>query len=403
MSSMTNRSAKGDRCGERKVAEKLFFEIGFAQLNKFGEELCGDSIVVNQAPEASTVILSDGLGSGVKANILSTLTSKIISVMMESGCAIDDVVETLIETLPTCQVRKLAYSTFSLMQLDAAGKAHLVEYDNPPAMFLRGNKIREIDYEERQIKGKKIKEAELEIKDGDILVFISDGEVHAGIGGKCNLGWSWERISDFVERISGKAMSAPEIAFELTNAANQLYDQKPGDDTSAVVVRVRHRRFANVMIGAPSEKADDPIIVADFMRKNGRKIVCGGTTGNIVSRELNEPIEVDLLTMNHDIPPIGIIKGVDLCTEGIITLSNALKLLQSKASYKKLEMENNGATRLLRELLRADEIIFFVGQAINPAHQTTNMPTEFGLKNQLTERLMKELKKLGKKIEIMTY
>jgi len=386
-----------------KKVDHLFFEIGFTQLNKFGEELCGDSIIVDKSINSSTVILSDGLGSGVKANILSTLTSKIISVMMKDNCAIDDVVDTLIETLPTCQTCQLAYSTFSLMKLDTSGSAHLVEYDNPPAIFLRDNKIQNINYDVRKIKGKKIKEAELEIQDGDTLVFISDGEVHPGIDGKCNLRWSWEKIADFVNRISSKSMSASEIALELTNVANQFYGQKPGDDTSAVVVRVRHRRFAHLMIGAPIDKTQDQIMVTDFMQTSAHKIVCGGTTGNIVSRELDKPITVDISTMKNDIPPIGILEGINLCTEGIITLSNALKLLQSSVSYKKLEMENNGASRLVQELLRADNITFFVGYAKNPANQPLNIPSEFDLKNQITDKIRKELSKIGKRIEIKTY
>ena len=383
--------------------DQLFFEIGFTQLNKFGEELCGDSIVVDETDNSSTIILSDGLGSGVKANILSTLTSKIISVMIKNNCAIDDVVDTLIETLPTCKTCQLAYSTFSLIKLDTSGFAHLIEYDNPPTIFLRDNEIQNIDYNIRNIKSKKIKKAELEIKDGDILVFISDGEVHPGIDGKCNLRWSWEKIADFVKRISSKSMSAAEIAFELTNVANQLYGQKPGDDTSAVVVRVRHRRFAHVMIGAPIDKSQDQTMVYDFMQTSAHKIVCGGTTGNIVSRELRKPITVDISTIKNDIPPIGILEGINLCTEGIITLSNALKLLQSNVSYKKLEMENNGASRLVQELLRADNIAFFVGYAKNPANQAQNIPPEFDLKNQITEKLRKELIEIGKKIEIKTY
>jgi hypothetical protein len=386
----------------RKV-DQLFFEIGFTQLNKFGEELCGDSIVVDETDNSSTIILSDGLGSGVKANILSTLTSKIISVMMKDNCAIDDVVDTLIETLPTCKTCQLAYSTFSLMKLDTSGFAQLTEYDNPATIFLRDNKIQNIDYNIRNIKSKKIKKAELEIKDGDILVFISDGEVHPGIDGKCNLRWSWEKIADFVKRISSKSMSAMEIAFELTNVANQLYGQKPGDDTSAVVVRVRHRRFAHVMIGAPIDKSQDQTMVHDFMQTSAHKIICGGTTGNIVSRELGKPITVDISTIKNDIPPIGILEGINLCTEGIITLSNALKLLQSNVSYKKLEMENNGASRLVQELLRADNITFFVGYAKNPANQPQNIPPEFDLKNQITDKLRKELRVLGKRIEIKTY
>jgi len=383
------------------TAEPLFFEVGTAQINKFGEELCGDRIIVNQAIAKPTVILSDGLGSGVKANILSTLTSQIISVMLQNGCSLDEVVDTLIETLPTCSVRKLAYSTFSVAQLQPDGIAHLVEYDNPPVMFLRGNRLQKVNYIPHDVKGKKIKEAELSLQHGDILVFMSDGEVHAGIGGVWNLGWGWDRIAEFVERVSKKEMTAQDIAFELTNVANELYGEKPGDDTSAAVIRVRHKRYATVMVGAPSRKEEDPKIVGEFMTRPGRKIICGGTTSNIISRELNRKLTVDLSTLLDGIPPIGWIQGIDLCTEGIITITRTLKLLLEKPSYKRLEIGGDGVSRLAKELLFADEIAIYIGQSMNPAHQTANMPSEFGLKTQIMEKVANYLRGLNKQVTII--
>ncbi len=323
--------------------------------------------------------------------------------MVKENCSISDLIETLSDTLPTCKIRDLAYSTFTLLQLDNRGTARLVEYDNPPAIFLSDNKIKKIEYFEHQIKGKNIKEAQLNIQDGDIIVLMSDGEIHPGLNGKCDLRWNWDRIAHFVNRISEKSMSSQDIAFELTNVANQFYGQEPGDDTSIIVIRARIRRFAAIMIGAPGDRNKDPEIVKDLMQQPGHKIICGGTTGNIVSRETGKPFKVLIPTMIDDIPPMGIMEGFDLCTEGIITISNALKLLRQKVSYKKLELSNNGASRLVQELLRADEIKFFVGQASNPANISASIPSEFGHKTQLTHLLIKELEALGKRIELKLY
>ena len=68
----------------------LCADIGYKSVNHFGEQLCGDHVdVVEQGEGSSVIVLADGLGSGVKASILSTLTSKIISTMMAEGLALE--------------------------------------------------------------------------------------------------------------------------------------------------------------------------------------------------------------------------------------------------------------------------------------------------------------------------
>lgn len=384
---------------------EIFFEIASAQLNKFGEELCGDSIISSQNPLDSTVILSDGLGSGVKANILATLTSRIISVMLKKGCELDDVVETLIETLPTCSYRKLAYSTFSVAKFYQAGQVHLFEYDNPPAVIIKNRKLYTPDYEEHDIRGKKINEAVLPAEIGDWYIFMSDGEVHAGIGGIWNLGWSWERIAEFVERLVSKPMTAKDVAYELTNIAQQLYASKPGDDTSVAVVKVREKRTIKVLIGAPAKPELDKFVVNRFMSGETRKIVCGGTTSNIIGRILERDVTVNLDSIKPGIPPIGVIEGIDLVTEGIITISQLLKRLkeQNEAPNYKLENKSDGVSLLMKELLKADQITFMVGQAMNPAHQNPEIPPEFGLKTKITEDIARILNKLNKQVILEYY
>lgn len=384
---------------------ELFFEIATSQLNKYGEELCGDSIITSQNQDDSTVVLSDGLGSGVKANILANLTSRIISVMLNKGCDLDDVVETLIETLPTCSYRKLAYSTFSVAKFSKKGNVHLVEYDNPPTIVIKDNKLFKVNYEEHNIRGKKINEAEIPVEIGDYYIFMSDGEVHAGIGGIWNLGWSWERISEFVERIVNKSLSAKELAYELTNIAEQLYASKPGDDTSVAVIRVREKRNVKILIGAPAKKELDKFVVNRFMTGNTRKIVCGGTTSNIVSRILGKEVSVNLESIKPGIPPIGSIEGINLVTEGIITISYILKKIKDFSDMPdyKLEKNNDGVSLLMKELLDADEITFMVGQAMNPAHQNPGIPPEFGLKTKITEDIARILNKMNKQVVLEYY
>ncbi|KPJ61991.1 MAG: hypothetical protein AMJ42_00445 [Deltaproteobacteria bacterium DG_8] len=381
----------------------LYFDFGHSSLNKVGEELSGDSLVFNRNPQQVVIVLSDGLGSGVKANILSTLTTKIISVMLEKGAGINEVTETLSETLPFCKVRKLAYSTFSIAQCFFNGDTYLAECDNPPTFFINEGKVQHLNYQIREIGEKRIKEIHLKIKEGDWLVFVSDGEVHAGIGGLWNLGWNWDRIATYLEMRSSLKLSAQQLADDLINVAYKLYQKKPGDDATVGVLKIRERRLATLLIGVPLNKEDDPKVVHNLMNSQGKKIVCGGTTGSIVARELNREIDVDMKTATVDIPPIGIIKGLDLVTEGTITLMKALKLLKDQLRLSDLKYKNDGASRLAFELSTADSIRVILGRSINPAHQNPDLPVNLGLKAKFVEEIAELLKSRDKEVVISYY
>jgi hypothetical protein len=378
----------------------LFYEFGCSSVNKAGEELCGDSVVFNRNPEQVTAVLSDGLGSGVKANILSTLTTKIISVMLEKGASIGEVTETLSATLPQCKVRKIAYSTFSIAQSFLNGETFVTEYDNPPTFYITDGKVHPLDYQERKFGGRTIKESHFTLKTGDWLIFVSDGEVHAGIGGVWNLGWDWEHIARYLEDQSVLDIPAQMLAENLVNEANKLYEKNPGDDTTAGVIKVRDRRFATLLIGAPLNKEDDEDVVKNLMGSNGKKIVCGGTTGNIVARELQQELDVDLSTLSNDVPPVGIIKGIDLVTEGTVTLLKTLELLKDSSKRDTLRYKKDGASRLAYELSEADSITIVLGRAINAAHQNPDLPIDLGLKSQFVEEIAHLLENRDKEVDI---
>ena len=381
----------------------LYFDFGYSSINKVGEELCGDSLVFDRNPNHVIMVLSDGLGSGVKANILSTLTTKIIYVMLEEGANINEVTDTLSETLPFCKVRKLAYCTFSIAQCFQNGDTHITEYDNPPTFFISDGKLQHLNYHTREIGKRKIRESHLKLKKGDWLVFVSDGEVHAGIGGVWNLGWSWERIASYLEMRSSLKVSAQQLAEDLVSVAKKLYQKKPGDDATVGVLKIRERRLTKLLIGTPLNKEDDAKVVKNLMKSQGKKIVCGGTTGNIVARTLGQEIEVDMKTATVDIPPIGIIKGIDLVTEGTVTLMKALELLKDTRHPGDLKYNNDGASRLAHELSYADSVEVILGRAINPAHQNPDFPVNLGLKTKFVEEIVDLLESRGKEVTVSYY
>ena len=263
---------------------RLFYEWGVKQLQKHGEELCGDNVAIARNADYVTLALSDGLGSGVKANILSILTTRIVMHLMENGLSLNEVVETLGRTLPVCDVRKLAYSTFAIGQFFCDGHARTVEFDTPSFILLRQRKSVPVPYEERQIEGKTIHESELQLQMGDWLVFVSDGVINAGIGGLYPLGWGLDHAVRFLEEHSHPDLSAQELACKLAQAVEDLYCSKPGDDVSVVVIKVRHKLMATVITGPPANKDVDEAVITRFKQHPGFLVVSGGTTAKIVAR-----------------------------------------------------------------------------------------------------------------------
>ncbi len=380
--------------------ESLFIEIGKHQLNKAGEELCGDSIEITQTKDSTIVILSDGLGSGVKANILSSLTTRIASTMLRNGCKIDEVIETLASTLPVCKVRHLAYSTFTILQIFKDGRVYLAEYDNPEAFAGGPRGARKISFQERKIGERSIKETYFTVAGGDWVCLVSDGVLHAGIGGIWNLGWGWDRVGGYIQQAASKDPTAEELALEIAGLCNKLYGGKPGDDASIVVVKVRELRAVTVLVGPPCNREDDAKVVAKLSRSAGNKVVCGGTTGNMVSRVLGKPISVDLESSDDEVPPVGVIEGIDLITEGMLTLIRVLNNLKEGATLSKIFFKTDGASRLTVFLMQADKVHFIVGQAINPAHQSPGVPPLLALKPQIINDIVKHLRRMGKKVTV---
>lgn len=376
----------------------IILEVGQGQLKKAGEELCGDTVEVLRTADSVIIVLSDGLGSGVKANILSRLTAKTAATMLKMGSRIEEVIATLARTLPVCKTRHLAYSTFTILQVFSNGRAYLAEYDNPPAYWGCNNRLKTPVRSERTIDNKVIKESYFQVEDGHWLVLVSDGVLHAGIGGAWNLGWGWDRVGVYLEKSISKEDEAADWAGQLTALCHRLYGGKPGDDASAVVVKVRRDRNLTVLVGPPRNQADDPLVVQKLLQARGVKAVCGGATGNLVGRITGREVLVDLSSDDPRVPPMGIIPGIDLVTEGMITMVYTLEHLRNQISKKDLRQSNNGASRLAAAMLEADNIHFIVGLAVNPALQNPDIPVRFALKHQVVGEIMTALEALGKKV-----
>lgn len=385
----------------------LCAEIGYKSINHYGEELCGDHVdIVEQEDETSTVIvLADGLGSGVKASILSTLTSKIISTMMAAGLPLEECVKTIAATLPVCSVRGVAYSTFTIIHLIDQSVAEIIQYDNPQVIVLRDGKNYDYPRTEMTIDGKKIYKSRLNLCENDHIIAMSDGCPHAGIGMAYNFGWKREEIIEFMEMMSVCGYTAKNLSTILVDECNKLYANKPGDDTTACVVRIRKREPMNLLFGPPFNRDDSGRMMALFFSKEGKHIVCGGTTSSIAAKYLGKPLKASLNFESSDVPPIAEIEGVDLVTEGVITINKVVEYAKDYIGenrlYEKWNFKRDGAALISRLLFEeATDINFYVGRAINPAHQNPDLPINFNIKMNLVEELTKCLKAMGKRIKV---
>lgn len=383
----------------------------YKSLNKKNEELCGDKVEIIRTDRSIILVLADGLGSGVKANILATLTSKIIGTMLKNGAELEEVVETIVNTLPVCKVRKLAYSTFSILEIDNERHAHLVEFDSPSCVFIRDGELQELPIEEKEIWGKQVRECRFDVLPGDVFAIFSDGVIHAGVGQTLNLGWEWQNAASFLQAEATPEMSASRICASLSSVCDNLYMGQPGDDTTVLVAKVLSHKIVNFFSGPPKSQEMDQKLVHDFLENpEAKRVVCGGTSANIVSRITGKQIATSLEYVDPDVPPIAYIEGIDLVTEGVLTISKTVEILKEYMrndidyDYLKSLDQKNGAA-LLAKLLIEDctTLHLFVGKAINPAHQNPNLPVDLSIKLRLLEELAHIMEALGKRVTVTYY
>ena len=385
-------------------------DVAYKSLNKYTEILCGDKVELLQTADSNIMILADGMGSGVKANILSTLTSKILGTMFLNGATLEECVDTISETLPICQVRQVAYSTFSILQVYHNGDAYLVEYDNPGCIFIRDGRLMEIPRNVRVIQGKEINEYRFKVQKGDALILMSDGTIHAGVGELLNFGWLWQDIADYAVRQYPLTVSAMRLAASISRACDELYQFRPGDDTTVACMRIIDSKPVHLMTGPARNPEDDVRMVHDFMA-DSKTIVCGGTSATIVSRVLGKKLDVSLDYVDPEIPPIAYMDGVDLVTEGVLTLNRVLQLLRryvknetvSEEFFQELDKPNGGS--MVAKVLIEDctEVHLYVGKAINSAYQNPGLPFDLGIRQNLVEQLGRVIEEMGKTVVVTYY
>ena len=388
-------------------------DVAYKSLNKFNEVLCGDKVELLKTEDSNIMILADGMGIGVKANILATLTSKILGTMFLNGATLEECVETIVETLPICRVRQVAYSTFSILQVFHSGEAYLVEFDNPSCIFIRNGQLVPIPRNIREVQGKKINEYRFRVQRGDALILMSDGTVHAGVGQLLNFGWLWEDIAKYAVKQYALTISAMRLAAAICQACDELYQYRPGDDTTVACMRIINAKPVHLMTGPAQDPSMDEEMVKGFMSGDDstKRIVCGGTSATIVSRVLKKKLDVSMNYVDPDIPPIAYMDGIELVTEGVLTLNRVVQLLRRYAKNETvsedffLELDKQNGASMVAKMLIEDctELHLYVGKAINSAYQNPGLPFDLGIRQNLVEQLKTVVEDMGKQVTVTYY
>lgn len=380
---------------------ELVFEEFYRSVPKFDQEVCGDNVEIIKKENKTIVVLSDGLGSGIKANILSTLTSKIASGLLDKELPLKEILSTVLATLPVCEVRGIAYATLAFLIIDQNQELRLIEIDSPAAFLFRDNQVKKLDYQEFELEGKKIREANFKFRRQDQLFLVSDGVTHAGIGGLLNFGLGWDGVAREIERTVKKNKNDLKYSInKLVKIFNTFYDDQAGDDFTIIGMKYRKKRKLNIWSGPPLKKEDDSLLAQKISTADGKKIISGGTTAQIAARELNKELQPGLEYYDKNIPPISKMEGFDLLTEGLLTLNRVLSLLK-KYKPGQIPVEGkDGASRFTRLLLESDSVKFLVGRAVNESHQSLNLPINLGIRSQIISQIAEQLRRIKKEVKI---
>lgn len=380
--------------------EKTFFiEVYCHQKNHEGERVCGDVFLSRKVTEESRIVtvLSDGMGHGVKANVLATLTATMAINFAIEHKDFTRTAEIIMNTLPVCSERRMSYSTFTIIDIDLDGAVKILQYDNPDALVYRSGQPlnltwTDIELESEKNKGKKLKISSFYPKKEDRIIFCSDGITQSGLGSKSlPFGWELEGLADFLNKRleSQPSVSATDLASAIVKKAHQNDNYHSKDDTSCAVIYFREPRELLLCTGPPYENGKDADYAASLMNFNGKKILCGATTADIMARELKREIVDSFDFSDPELPPVSYMDGVDLITEGILTLSKVFNIL-SKYDQR-TDLGPGPADQIVKMMLDSDRIKMIIGTRINIAHQDPNIPVELEIRRTVVKRIARKL------------
>ena len=377
------------------MTDKYFIEVECQQKNHEGERICGDVFLSGKVKEEGRIVLvlSDGMGHGIKASVLATLTATMAFNFSKEHKSPERTAEIIMNTLPECSERKMNYATFTIVDISREGNITILEYDNPESFVVRNRELVPLTWQTILLTGekncnKKLKVCSFQGKKGDRVVLTSDGVAQSGLGSpKYPFGWGNDNVARFAIDMTQRYpdISARKLAARVVNMAFRNDGFRAKDDTSCAVIYLREPRELLICTGPPYKNKDDNEFAKQVEAFKGKKIVMGATTGDILARELNLTVEDGNEFMDPDLPPLSFLEGIDLFTEGILTMRKVEDLLTHYTN--KTQLGRGPADQVVKLIMESDEIKFMVGTRINIAHQAPNMTVDLEIRRTVVKRI----------------
>lgn len=359
--------------------------------------ISGDVIDSYKTRYAITLAHADGKGSGIAAHLAATLAVSRILALVKEGMSIRKIAEKMTQTMLEAKNRDEPFSAFRIVRLLADGTVFHYAFEMPPLLMFKNHRV-------SRLKGKKnwydhlfSEEHLFSLRSGEGLISLSDGIVMAGLGKNSREGWGIPGIIHYLNLQPGRTLQEAPDGDALIHEAVARWGGFPGDDCSVTFLRAREAKTVHILTGPPSAKQRDYDYLKKFFSREGEKIVCGGTTAKLASHFLRKPLKITEEANLFGLPRYEL-EGVDLVTEGVITLNMVYHLLDD-VQHRKYPF--TPAVLMAEKILEADMICIQAGMAQNPSLDDV----EFKQLNILQRKtiiplLQKRLEELGKVVEV---
>lgn len=376
----------------------IHVEIEQAQTSKKPGAPCGDWVAFDRSPVATTLVLCDGLGSGIKANIAANMCASRLLEALRTGASLRQAFGNLVKNMIRVRGTDMPYACFVVIRILHDGQATVLAYEMPEPLFITASHATPLPQRTRTVENALIGESHLQLAPGDAIMVFSDGVTQSGLGLSQRLGWRVEGVQQYLGELLSQRRPLRDLAQAVHDRARELWEGVGGDDVTVATVLARTGKTLNIFTGPPSAKAQDRPVVSRFLRMEGWKVVAGSTTAEIVAAFLDRELEVQQDVASQLAPPRYYLDGIDLVTEGAITLNQVYNILEEAPD--ELE-EETGVTELYRLLHDADRINFIVGVARNPAHGDIIF-RQRGLltRTNIVPLLVEKLQHLGKLVTV---
>ncbi len=372
----------------------LHVEVKAYQASKRKNLVCGDVYVEDRNEHSTTIILCDGLGSGIKANLAATMCATRLLELIRSDFSIRNAFASLVKTMEEARLKDFPYSVFSVVRILNDGVTSILSYEMPPPIFISGRFATVLPQRIFTVDNSIIGESNCFLKAKESILLVTDGITQAGLGKGMHKGWGSDNLNKYVNSLLTLGYNYDELPEKIEQKAEEIWKFRLEDDCTAIIAKGRKGKIINLFTGPPKDKALDKDLVEKFLNLDGLKIVCGATTGKIVSRITGKPFKMEENFTSNLAPLSYSIEGIDLVTEGAVTLNQVYNIWDADPATME---KDSPVTDLFSLLSVADKVHMMLGQTENPANDDISFMQHGILKrNKIIPLLINKLKEDGK-------